>query len=254
MADEVQVTEEVAKSRKGLFAALGGIVAVAAVGAGVTYVMGIGPFERSDNELVTPPPATAPTETEAEEPAEETPVTPVAAAATPELPPTDAQELMFFEQVASAEQISDLVGNKWADFEVSNVAVTGDVATMDVKGLYREGGILSGSIIMRKYNDAWYFSMITRDGNPESTAKSGTADMDVAKAMCELQSANQELPKALVEGGYNTITIDKVTQGSGTATLEVTLTGTAGEAKGKITAISKTFNGATHWFITGFSK
>ncbi|MRS11512.1 MAG: hypothetical protein EG823_00350 [Actinobacteria bacterium] len=239
---------DVAKSRSGLLFALLGIVVVIGAIVGVLYLTGSGPFAKPEAE-----PA-AQTETPAAS-TETTEATQAASTSTVTLPPADAQEVMYWEQFASNGTITELVENKFGSFELNQIATTGDKADIRVKGTYRDGTTLSGWMLLRQYDEAWYFTMITRDGNPTTTPVSGTPDAAVTKAIVERQAANQEVLKAILDGGYKVIAIDDVTTGAGTATVEVTLAGGSdGEAKGKITCISKEIGGVTHWFITGFSK
>lgn len=248
MSDDTQAAADVTKSRKGVITALVAIVLVAAAMVAVAYAMGIGPFAESGKAQVTAPEPAPSTDSDEEKEAE--PTAPAVA-----LPSAEAQEVMFWEQVASREQTADLVDDKFASFELSQItenATTGDIR---VKGTYREGGELTGWLLLRKYNTEWYFAMITRDGNPATTPVSGEADAAVTKAIAEGNAANQEVPVGLLDGSWKVITVDKVTKGSGTAMIDVTFSGgTAADAKGQITCISKTINGVTHWFITGFSK
>jgi len=251
MADEIQ-TDEVAKSRKGLMGALLAILLVIVAIVGVMYFVGIGPFASLKPEPAAQTPE-APAK-EAEKPAETT-VTPTATRAAVPLPPADAQEAMYWEQVASAETIGELVEGTIGSYELSQVAKTGDKADVRVKATYRDGTTESGWLLLKQYEGAWYFAMITADGNPTTTPVSGTPDADVIKAIVEQQAANQEVYTAILNGDYRVIAVDKVTTGSGTATIDITLSGgSAAQAKGKITCISKQVSGTTEWFITAFSK
>lgn len=249
MTDENQAAADVSKSRKGVMTALLAILLVIAVIVGGAYALGIGPFAAPKAEPADTTPV-EPVEDETE--AQESTGTPAPAVS---LPPGEAQEVMYWEQIASAEQLSDLVDGKFASFELGQVATNSATADIKVTGTYSEGGTLSGWLLLREYNDAWFFSMITRDGNPTTTPVSGTADMAVARAIAEGNAANQEIPEAIVDGGYKKIAIDKVTKGSGTALVNVTFSGgSLPEAEGEITCISKDVNGVTKWFVTGFVK
>jgi hypothetical protein len=240
---------EVAKHRKGMTTALLAILLVIVAIVGAAYALGVGPFGAWDTEPADT--AQSPTKPSTED--TESVVTTVAPAV--KLPPTDAQEVMYWEQIASAEQISDLVADKFAEFELSQIAENTATADIRVKATYREGGELNGWMLLRKYNDAWFFAMITRDGNPTTTPVSGAADMAVAKAIAEGNAANQEIPAAILEGSFTKIVVNRVTAGSGTALIDVTFSGgTAEDAKGQISCISKKIGGETRWFITAFAK
>lgn len=249
MAEENQAAADVAKSRKGVMTALLAILLVIAAIVAVAYAMEIGPFEGMGGQQAeeTEPPATTP-------PADETTDTPEPAPSAT-LPSSAAQEVMYWEQLASYEQIADLVDDKFASFDLGEVATNSEGATVRVSAVYRDGGSLTGTLLMRKFSEAWYFAMITRDGNPTTTPVSGAADMAVAKAIAEGNAANQEIPVAILDGGYTKITVDKVSKGSGTALVDVTFSGgTLPETKGQITCISKEIGGTVKWFVTGFAK
>jgi hypothetical protein len=247
MVDENQVTSDLAKSRKGLIAATLAIVLVLATIVGVAFAMKLGPFAEQSPTVQQPKP---------ESPSKEETGT---AEATPtpsfKLPSAEAQEVMYWEQVASAQQVNDLVVNKFASFSLGQIAKNADTADIRVKATYRDGAELNGWLLLRQYNEAWYFAMITRDGNRTTTPVAGAADAAVAKAIAEGNAANQEIPTAILNGQYTTIVVDKVTAGSGTAMIDVTFSGgSAPAAKGQITCISKDEAGVKYWFITGFSK
>jgi hypothetical protein len=247
MAEGKVATDEVAKSRRGLFGALAGVVVVALAGTGVAYSMGLGPFASEEPEVVVQPAVN--------QPAEETTVTPVATSATVPLPPADAQEAMYWEQVASAEQINNLVTDKFEKFELSQIATSADKADIRVAATYRDGTTMSGWLLLRQYEGAWYFTMITADGNEAITPDLGDPDADVVKAIVEQQAANQDVYTAILDGTYDTMTITRVTQGSGTAMADVMLSkGSGTGSKAQITFIKKEANGTAQWFITAFSN
>lgn len=254
MAEEIQPTVEVSKSRKRIvFAVLAILVVVGAI-VGIAFALGVGPFSAPESESAkTPTPSTDTADQPAEQAPAPAPAPTPAAAVT--LPSTDAQAVVYWEQVASEEQIADLVADKYATLEFSQIATGGDKADVRVKATYRDGKVMNGWLLLRKYGEAWYFAMITRDGHPTTTPVNGVADMDVAKTIAEQQSANQEVMKALLDGGFTKITVNRVTKGSGTAMIDVSFSGgSAAESKGQITCISKTESGTSRWFITGFSK
>lgn len=251
MSDGFQPSEEVAKSRKGLMAALLGILLVIAAIVAVMYLVGIGPFAVEEPAPVVTKPKPA---AQASEEAEEETVTPVASEATVPLPPADAQEVMYWEQVASAQTIGELMNNEFSTFELSQVTESSNLANIRVKGTYRDGTQLTGWLVLKKFEGAWYFASITADGHTGATPDLGDPDQVVMKAMVEQQAANQDVYNAIVDGTYNTMTVDKVIVGSGANTLEVTLSGNAKAGDvAKLTAISKEVGTGTQWFITGFS-
>ena len=229
------------QSRKNLGYAVAAVAVLLIAILGVLWAAGVFSPGEPAEEPITPSEPSTPSE-----PAEEPEV---------KLPSATAQEAMYFEQVWSAPQINDLVNDKYEYFELSDVTVTGEMAEIRVKAAYRKGGALTGDLVLRQFYDLWYFTMITRDGHEPITPISGTPDMSVAQAMVETQAANQEIPVGFLNSAYTTMTVEGVTMGSGTATIDVVFSGgTADETDGQITCISKTIDGTTYWFITGFAK
>lgn len=249
MTDVTRAVDDVAKRRRGIVAAVLGIVVVIAALGAAAYIFDLWPFGELPGHPATQAGGTSREETKTAEPTS----TP-APAPSVTLPPLKAQQDLYWEQVASAKQINDLVDNKFASFELSQPSALADTADIRVKGNYRDGSTLEGWLLLHNYSDKWYFAMITRDGNPWTTPVTGEADLAVAKAIAEGNAANQEIPEAIIAGGYTLITIDKVTAGSGTAIVECTFSGGSGTAKGEITCIAKDEKGTRHWFITGFAK
>ena len=253
MADELQAADEVKKSRKAM---LGALVAVALVagGTGLMYIAGFGPFAADEPEIVAPKPAETDDAEAADESDEET-TTPVASEADVPLPPVDAQEAMYWEQVASATTIDDLVNNQFATFELSQVTTSSDLANIRVKATYRDGDVLNGWLVLKSYEGAWYFQSIMADGHTVATPDLGDPDADILKAMVDQQAANQDVYTAILDGTYNTFTIDTVVVGSGAKTLEITLSGPAKTGdKAKVTAITSDNGSGSQWFITAFSQ
>lgn len=250
MADELQPTDEVAKRRKGLLVALLALVLVAG-GTGLMYIAGFGPFAADEPEVVAPEPAET---DDAEESKDET-TTPVASEADVPLPPADAQEAMYWEQVASANTIEDLVNNEFAVFELSQITKSTDLANIRLKATYRNGDVLNGWLVLKSYEGAWYFLSIAADGSGTATADLGDPDPDIVKAMVDQQAANQDVYASILDGTYNTFTIDKVVVGSGAKTLEITLSGPAKAGDtAKVTAITSDNGSGSQWFITAFSQ
>lgn len=242
--DSQDVAAEVSKRRKGMIAALVAILIVMLAIVGMAYTMELGPF------APTVTPADSPQQTA--KPSKESSETSIPVSVS--LPAVEAQEAMFWEQMASAETIQELVDDKFATFELGDVATKDGTVEIRVKATYRDATSISGSMVMREYDKSWFFASITRDGHSAATPVTGEADPAVAKAIAEGNAANQEIPVAVIDGGHKLITIEKVTKGSGTAIIDATFSGgSAATAKGQITCIAKQVGGVTHWFITGFA-
>ncbi len=170
-------------------------------------------------------------------------------------PPTgDQQSRMYWEQVASQEQIGKLVRGEISSFTLGTVNRSGSTASVPVTVSYKSGGSISGTMVLRDYSGTWYFSSITRSGQ-SATTPSGSGDTSVIAAIVSQQAANQDIPTGIISGGYKKVTVNSASMGSGTASLKITLSGgSAAPTSGTITCVSKTIGGVKHWFITSFSK
>ena len=287
--------DEVAKSRKGMIRALAALGIVAVLGGGFLLAGGpdavvrmlsgedgaetvdigpVTPAEGADSEDEAPEATSEETteaaettvtaEAEADDAATGTgttgTTTKAPSAVTPSpapvaTPPTgDQQSRMYWEQVASQEQIGKLVRGEISSFTLGAVNRSGSTANVPVTVSYKAGGSISGTMVIRDYSGTWYFSSITRNGHT-ATTPSGSGDTSVVSAIVSQQAANQEIPTGIIDGGYKKVTVNSVSQGSGTATLNITLSGgTASPTSGTITCVSKTIGGVKHWFITSFAK
>lgn len=285
MAEGGQSTDQVAQSKKRVTVAVAALLVVA-VGAGAFALTGgidrVGDMLAGDTETqgpadVSTEPAAEPESPVVDEPAEEPSEEPTETAGETETdgddgavlpsssgdaaappaataPTLDQQNRMYAEQVASQEQIGNLVAGKIASFSLGSVSKSGSTASVRVTADYKSGPDVSGTMVLRDYGGTWYFSSITRDGSSAVTP-SVTGDSGVLSAIMTAQQNNQDIPKAIVSGGYTTLSVDGVSAGSGTASIKISLSGgTAPRTAGTITCISKDIGGVKHWFITSFSR
>ena len=287
MPDVQTSGDEVASSRKGMIRALAAL-GIVAVLAGVFLIAGgpdavvrllsgeddttagdvapVTPAEGADSEDEAPKAASDETSEAAEATVTaeaETGTTggtksPSSVAPSPApvaTPPTaDQQSRMYWEQVASQEQIGKLVRGEISSFTLGTANRSGSTASVPVTVSYKTGGSISGTMVLRDYSGTWYFSSITRNGHT-ATTPSGSGDTSVIAAIVTQQAANQDIPTGIISGAYKKVTVNSVSQGSGTATLNITLSGgTAAPMPGTITCVSKTIGGVKHWFITSFAK
>jgi len=285
MAEGGQSTDQVAQSKKRVTVAVAALLVVA-VGAGAFALTGgidrVGDMLAGDTETqgpadVSTEPAAEPESPVVDEPAEEPSEEPTETAGETEAddddgvvlpsssgdaaappaataPTLDQQNRMYAEQVASQEQIGNLVAGKIASFSLGSVSKSGSTASVRVTANYKSGPDISGTMVLRDYGGTWYFSSITRDGSSAVTP-SVTGDSGVLSAIMTAQQDNQDIPKAIVSGGYTTLSVDGVSAGSGTASIKISLSGgTAPRTAGTITCISKDIGGVKHWFITSFSR
>ncbi|MDI6711713.1 MAG: hypothetical protein QMD96_00590 [Anaerosomatales bacterium] len=171
------------------------------------------------------------------------------------LPTSDQAARMYWEQVASQEQIGKLVRGEVSRFSIGTVSVSGDTAIVPLSVSYTDGSSLSGRMVLRKYGNAWYFSSIARSGSPATVTTGKSADLGVVSTIVNQQATNQDLVAGIVSGAYKSCTINGVSAGSGTATVRITLSGGSGSpVAGRITCVSKVIDGTKMWFVTSFAK
>jgi len=174
-------------------------------------------------------------------------------AATP--PTTDQAARMYWEQVASQEQIGRLVNGEVSAVNIGTVTKSGSTASVRITVTYKAGGSLSGTMVLRNYSGVWYFSSIARDGSSLAANTSRPGDPGIVATIVSQQAANQSIPLGIINGGYKTITVASTNKGSGTATIGITLSGgTSAKTAGTITCVSKTINGEKLWFVSSFAK
>ncbi|MBS3956244.1 MAG: hypothetical protein KGZ40_01730 [Clostridiales bacterium] len=255
----------------GAFVFLGGIDLVDNILGGgdnaqVTAPVPPKPTEDPDAEAPTPPgDGTAAEETPTAPAAPAPPVSPVSSQAPAPTPPAtvvpatgvtvpaDARARMYWEQVDSQEQIGKLVGGKISSFSLTPQSATATEARLRVSTNGNDP--ISGTVVLRAHDGAWFFSSITRDGNASRGAAGRRGDISVIDTIVEQQTASQDVIAAFVDGGYRTVKVNRVSTGSGTVTIDVEFGGgTKPRSAGQIVAISKDINGVKHWFLTSFRE
>jgi hypothetical protein len=162
---------------------------------------------------------------------------------------------MYWEQVASQEQIGKLVRGQVRSVAFGSVVLSGETAVVPLSVAYVDGSSMSGRMVLRRYGTAWYFSSIARSGNALTVTTGKSADIGVVSTIVNQQASNQDLVSGIVVGKYKTCTVNGVSSGSGTATVRITLSGGQEEAvAGRITCISKVLDGTKMWFVTSFAR
>jgi hypothetical protein len=176
-----------------------------------------------------------------------------AAAVTP--PSASEQYRMFWEQYDSDEQIQDLAEGRIAYFSLGSVNKTASQANIGVTAGYSGGGSLSGTIVLRGYSGTWYFSSITRSGGGGARPPRRPADTGVVSTIVNQQAASQDIITGFLDGGYKYVEVNSVSRGSGTATIDVTLSGgSLGRKAAQIVCVVKEIYGDKHWFVTTFRE
>jgi hypothetical protein len=182
---------------------------------------------------------------------------------------------MYVEQLESQANIAKLVSGNVSMFTLgarSSVPGGREIATTVT---FTDKTKASGVLGLAQKQGRWYFVFISgkrgtsTGGEADTVAQDGVdtfgsnptplnnkpVDTDVLNTVLAEQLKSQDVFNAMLGGSYNRISIDKVTPGEGTATLEITLTGQKSAAmKGRVLCISKDIDGTKTWFITSFTK
>jgi cytoskeletal protein RodZ len=284
MGSDMTVDDAVSSSKRGVLVALSLVAVVAALlGAGYFFFGGADLVaDLTGDKTVaetpsTPAPEAAPTTTdagaseststasteatEATEPAEDTEAAPSGftntdtnsnTAATP--PTGDQAARMYWEQVASQEQIGKLVAGEISSVSFGTVTKSGNTANVRLTVTGKSGSV-SGTMVLRNYSGVWYFSSIARDGSSLAVTTGKAADLGIVSTLIANQASNQSIVNGIISGGYKTCTVNGVSSGSGTATIKMTVGGgSSPSTAGSIVCVSKTIGGTKNWFITSFTK
>ncbi len=202
---------------------------------------------------------TATTEPSDEEPADEEPddsVTTSDAGAQATFPVSTAQAAMYREQLQSQVQILKLVNGEISSVAIGTATSTSTRSSIPLTVSYKSGSSLSGTMVLSSSDGLWYFSSITAGGGSATPAKPRTVDSGVVSTIIQqqaLSSSQQLMRDGLVNGGFKTARVDGVVQGSGTATVNVTLLGgTLDRKAARFVLISKIDGGNKYWFLTRF--
>jgi len=184
----------------------------------------------------------------------------VATTSAGDLPP-EAQQRMFAEQVDSHESLAALVDGRIVSFKTGVARKQDASATVPLTATFKDGSTVTGNITVKQYNGTWYFFSLVRSGgqspNPSAPATVGF-DSNVVATITKQQAeaATQEmLTQGLVDGGYRTVNVERVTMGPRTATVDVSMSdGTGPASEGRLVCISKTEGATTYWFVARFEK
>ncbi len=173
------------------------------------------------------------------------------------LPPA-ASEAMYREQLESQANIARLVNDEVESLTFGDPDQSARSADVPVTVKLRAGSSIAGSMKLKSEDGIWYFfSLTSAEGGGGESPQGGSVDPAVVSAITEQQASatNQEMIKnGLLGGGYRTARVTGVTKGSGTATVNLVLSGgSEPEGEGEFLCIQKKDGSTTYWFITRFS-
>jgi hypothetical protein len=182
---------------------------------------------------------------------------------------------MYVEQLESERNIEKLTADKVESFSIGTVSTVPDGTEVEITAKFRDKTTAKGVLGLAQRQGNWFFVFIAgkrganTNGEADTVASRNdegfvtndtplnntTVDSAVLNTMLDQQVKSQEILKGISDGTFTSLTIGKVTQGPGTATLEITLAGPKAAAmKGRVLCISKDIDGTKTWFVTSFTK
>ena len=169
--------------------------------------------------------------------------------------PQDARDAMYREQLQSQARINELVSGEVALVAFGAAETTAGVARIPIEVTYADGGEIPGTMTLAESGGLWLFmSLSGQDGAPVDDTT--PVDSKVVDTLVSQQAlaANQTLIKTgLIDGGFERARVERVTQGSGTATIELTLLGGSLDNRpARFVCIADDEDGETRWFLTRF--
>jgi len=172
------------------------------------------------------------------------------------IPISAAQAAMYREQLQSQAQITKLVNGEVSSVAIGTSSASASKASIPLNVSYKSGSPVSGTMVLVNTDGLWYFSSISAGGGGSATTKPQNIDSGVVHTITEQQGdpeCQALIEEGLVESGFKTARVDGVTQGAGTATVNVTLLGGALDREpARFVLISKTDSGNKYWFLTRF--
>lgn len=173
--------------------------------------------------------------------------------------PPEALAKMYSEQVESHDALSALVNGQLKSFSFGTPQAEESSASLPIVVTLADGTSARGSVHFSRFESTWYFVSLKNQAEPPDGDEAlSSVDSDVVRTITEQQAekATQEmLAEGLLGEGYKKARVDGVEHGSGTATIDLTLSGgSKPDTAGRIVCISKTDLNRTYWFVVRFEK
>jgi hypothetical protein len=159
----------------------------------------------------------------------------------------------FVEQVASQKTLTALVDNEIGSMRLGKSRIRRGVCTTPVTVYFRDGRVVSGTLVLKQYKWRWYFYSITAGGAGGISGAVLPPDISpsIMGTAYAQQRKNQTFASAVVYNRYPVLTVQSVAKNWGTATIRMRMSG--GKRKPRtasIVCISKdSSNGKTYWFL-----
>lgn len=169
--------------------------------------------------------------------------------------PTYARLAMYRGQLRSQRPITKLVANQVSSIRLGTPRKSATKATVPLTLSYRDGSTVSGTMTLNKYGSRWYFAGLSTSGDKVTPNPNNISSAVVATIVRQQSTrANQSnITNGILGGGFKTVTVTSVSGGSGTATVNVRLSGgTAAAKNGQFVCISQSDGPTKYWFIARF--
>jgi hypothetical protein len=201
--------------------------------------------------------------------------TPSAAATFPPGVDEAFAKRVYLEQLESEVNIQKLVNGEVTKFTYGKVDRTGSDAVIQIRAYFKDGSSAPGVVGLASKQGKWFVAYVAGRATAGTTGLASTVsrrvnenspqrrkqmaeakvDIDVVLAMLQQQVSSQDTLANLVNSDYSVMTVEKVTPGQGTATVEVSLVPKSGSPeKAQLICITKQVDGKDTWFITTFRK
>ena len=178
---------------------------------------------------------------------------------------------VFSEQLASQDNIVQLVNGEVTSFRFAEATKTADGVSIAITASFKDGTSGPGKLELQQRQGQWFFASIAgnrgtgtgglADGvsmggsSDVRPLKAGELDEAVMKTMIAEQVKSQSVLAGVADGTISEVTMGSPKESVGTATLPVVLKYTSGaSASGTVVCIKKQVDGADAWFITSFTK
>jgi hypothetical protein len=159
----------------------------------------------------------------------------------------------FVEQVASQKMLTALVDNEIGTLRFGRCRNRRGTATVPVTAYFRDGRVVSGTLVLKQYKYRWYFYSITAGG--AGGISSAVLPPDISPSIMGTAAAQQKKRQTfasnILRNRYQTLTIGGMSRNWNTATIAVRMTQRRLKArKATIACFSQvSSNGKTYWFL-----
>jgi hypothetical protein len=162
--------------------------------------------------------------------------------------------LTFVEQVASRATITSLVDNEIASFKLGRCRRSKGTATVPVTAYFRDGRVMSGTLVLRQWNWHWYFYSIGVGGagGISNVVLPPDIPSSVMNSAWSRQHKYQTVVANIIYNRYSKVTVSSIARNWGTATVKIRLSAPRRKARNAQIVCTRrdSSNGKTYWFIT----